>query len=212
MISLLLADDHAIVRGGLKQIFSLVPDVEVVGEATNGAAVLEYLRRHVPPDLVLLDLNMPGISGVDLLARIRAQHPTVPVLVLSMHNETQMASRILRAGASGYITKDCDPDVLLAAMRKVAAGGHYIAPELAEKMVFDAVFSTQQVPHALLSDRELEVLRLLINGLGVTDIATQLALSHKTVSTYKIRLMEKLNVSNLADLMRYAMQYGLMDT
>ena len=211
MIRLLLADDHAIVRGGLKQIFSLVPDVEVVGEANDGAEVLAYLRGNPAPDLVLLDLNMPGISGADLLVRIRAQQPAVPVLVLSMHNETQMASRILRAGARGYITKDCDPEVLLAAMRKVAAGGHYIAPALAEKMVFEAATSTQQAPHALLSDRELEVLRLLITGLGVTDIATQLALSHKTVSTYKIRLMEKLNVSNLADLMRYAMQYGLME-
>ena len=209
-IRVLLADDHAIVRGGLKQIFSLLSDIEVAGEAASGADVLDYLRRNEALDLILLDLNMPGITGTDLIARIKAQHPDLPILVLSMHNETQVASRMLRAGAQGYITKDSDPEVLLAAMRKVAAGGKYIAPELAEKMVFDASTNAPAAPHLGLSDRELEVLRLLITGLGVNDIAAQLVLSHKTVSTYKIRLMEKLSVSNLADLMRYAMQHELL--
>jgi DNA-binding NarL/FixJ family response regulator len=134
MIRLLLADDHAIVRSGLAQIFSLLPDIEVLGEARNGAELLAALRQHSALDLILLDLNMEGVSGADLIARIKAQRPGLPILVLSMHNEPQAATRMLRAGANGYITKDCNPDVLLVAMRRVAAGGKYIVPALAEKM------------------------------------------------------------------------------
>ena len=209
MIRLVIADDHAIVRGGLKQIFALAPDLEVVGEAVNGAEVLDGLRQRAF-DLLLLDINMPGLSGPDLIARIKAQRPDLPVLVLSMHNEPQVAARMLKAGANGYITKDCEPDILLAAIRKVAAGGKYIAPELAEKMVFDVTSTAQRAPHALLSDRELEVFRLLTSGKSVNDIAEQLCISNKTVSTHKVRLMEKLNLSSMADLMRYAMENGLL--
>lgn len=209
MIRLLIADDHAIVRGGLKQIFALAPDLEVVGEAVNGSEVLERLRLD-PVDLLLLDLNMPGISGADLITRIKAHRADLPILVLSMHNEPQVAARMLKAGASGYITKDCEPDILLAAIRKVAANGKYIDPDLAEKMVFDATSTAQRPPHSLLSERELEVLRLLTTGKGVNEIAMQLAISNKTVSTHKVRLMEKLNISSMADLMRYAMQHGLL--
>ena len=209
MIRLLIADDHAIVRGGLKQIFALVPDFEVVGEAVNGSEVLERLRLD-PFDLLLLDLNMPGISGADLITRIKAHRADLPILVLSMHNEPQVAARMLKAGAAGYITKDCEPDILLAAIRKVAAGGKYIDPDLAEKMVFDATSTAQRPPHSQLSERELEVLRLLTTGKGVNEIAMQLAISNKTVSTHKVRLMEKLNISSMADLMRYAMQHGLL--
>ncbi|WP_296445077.1 response regulator [Rhodoferax sp. UBA5149] len=209
MIQLVIADDHAIVRGGLKQIFALVPDFEVVGEAINGSEVLECLR-HAPFDLLLLDLNMPGISGADLITRIRAHRADLPVLVLSMHNEPQVAARMLKAGASGYITKDCEPDILLAAIRKVSANGKYIDPDLAEKMVFD-VTSTALAPlHSRLSDRELEVFRLLTTGKCVNEIAKQLAISNKTVSTHKVRLMVKMNLTSMADLMRYAMQHDIM--
>ena len=209
MIRLLLADDHAIVRGGLKQIFALQPGMTVAGEAVNGAEVLQRLREDAF-DLLLLDLNMPGISGPDLIARVKAHQPDLPVLVLSMHNEPHVAARVLQAGASGYITKDCEPDILLAAIAKVAAGGRYIAPELAEKMVFDTGAAAQQLPHHRLSDRELEVFRLLTTGLGVNEIAAQLAISSKTASTHKTRMLEKLNLSSMADLMRYAMAHDLL--
>jgi DNA-binding NarL/FixJ family response regulator len=210
MIRLVLADDHAIVRSGLTQIFSLLPDIEVLAEATNGSEVLEMLHKYAQIDLILLDLNMEGISGADLIARIKAHRPALPVLVLSMHNEPQVATRMLRAGANGYITKDCNPDILLAAMRRVAAGGKYIEPGLAEKMVFEVSATEERPLHNLLSDRERDVLRLLTVGKGVKEIADQLAISNKTVSTYKVRLMEKLNLSNMADLMRYAMEHGLL--
>ncbi len=206
MIRLVIADDHAIVRGGLKQIFAMVPDFEVVGEAVNGSEVLDCLRL-APFDLLLLDLNMSGISGADLIKRVKAHRSDLPVLVLSMHNEPQVAARMLRAGAAGYITKDCEPDILLAAIRKVAANGRYIAPDLAEKMVFDVTSTGQRLPHSLLSNREYEVFDLLISGKSVNEIATQLAISNKTVSTHKVRLMEKMNLSNMADLLRYAMEH-----
>lgn len=208
MIRLVIADDHAIVRGGLKQIFALVPDFDVVGEAVNGSEVLACLRLE-PFDLLLLDLNMPGISGADLINRVKAHRKDLPVLVLSMHNDPQVAARMLRAGASGYITKDCEPDILMAAIRKVAANGRYIAPDLAEKMVFDVTSTGQRPPHSLLSNREFEVFRLLVSGKSVNQIATQLAISNKTVSTHKVRLMEKTNLSNMADLLRYAMEHNV---
>lgn len=208
MIRLVIADDHAIVRGGLKQIFALVPDFDVVGEAVNGSEVLDCLRLQ-PFDLLLLDLNMPGISGADLIARVMAHRRDLPVLVLSMHNEPQVAARMLRAGAAGYITKDCEPDILLAAIRKVAAKGRYIAPELAEKMVFDVTSTAQRPLHSLLSNREFEVFGLLISGKSVNEIATQLAISSKTVSTHKGRLMEKMQLSNMTDLLRYAIEHKI---
>jgi DNA-binding NarL/FixJ family response regulator len=208
VIRLVIADDHAIVRGGLKQIFALVPDFDVVGEAVNGSEVLACLRLE-PFDLLLLDLNMPGISGADLINRVKAHRKDLPVLVLSMHNDPQVAARMLRAGASGYITKDCEPDILMAAIRKVAANGRYIAPDLAEKMVFDVTSTGQRPPHSLLSNREFEVFRLLVSGKSVNQIATQLAISNKTVSTHKVRLMEKTNLSNMADLLRYAMEHNV---
>lgn len=210
MIRLVLADDHAIVRSGLMQIFSVLPDIEVVAEATNGAEVLQALHQHRTLDLVLLDLNMAGISGADLIGRIKAHRPQLPILVLSMHNEPQVATRMLRAGANGYVTKDCNPDCLLLAMRKVAAGGKYIVPELAEKMAFDVTPDEQGPLHNRLSDRECEVLRQLTLGRGVKEIAQQLSISNKTVSTYKVRLMEKLQLGNMAELMRYAMEHDLL--
>lgn len=209
MIRLVIADDHAIVRGGLKQIFALVPDFEVIREATNGGEVMDCLRQETF-DLLLLDMNMPGISGAELITRVKAHRADLPILVLSMHNEVQVAARALKAGATGYITKDCEPEILMAAIRKVASRGKYIDPDLAEKMVFDISSSAEKPLHSLLSGRELEVFRLLTTGQGVNDIATQLSISNKTVSTHKVRLMEKLNLSSLAELMRYAMEHDLL--
>lgn len=210
MIRLVIAEDHAIVRGGLRQIFALAPDLTVVGEAINGGEVLEWLRG-TPFDVLLLDLNMPGISGVDLISRVTAHRPDLPILVLSMHNEPQVAARALKAGAKGYVTKDSEPETLLRAIRKVAAHGKFIAPELAEQMVFDATSSDAGPAHTLLSERELEVFRQLTSGKGVNDIARELAISNKTVSTHKARLMEKLRLGSMADLMRYAMEHKLLD-
>lgn len=209
MIRLVIAEDHAIVRAGLKQMFAMVSDFEVVGEAVNGSEVLECLHQS-EFDLLLLDINIPGISGADLIARAKGQRPSLPILVLSMHNESQVAARMLKAGADGYITKDSEPDLLVEAIRKVAGGSRYILPKLAEQMVFDTATPGDHLPHTLLSNRELDVFRLLVTGRGVNDIAEQLCISNKTVSTHKVRLMEKMNVTALADLVRYALQHDLL--
>jgi DNA-binding NarL/FixJ family response regulator len=211
MIRVLIADDHAIVREGLKQLFALDSDVVVAGEAIDGAQVLETLRQDSSFDLVLLDMTMPGVSGVNLISRIRAQEGAPPILVLSMHNELQIARRALSAGASGYLTKDSRPDILIAAIRKVAAGGRFIDPGLAEQMVFDADGAGQRLPHELLSDREFNILRLLVRGMSVNDIAEELVISNKTVSTHKARLMQKMNFQNNAELVRYAVTHGLIE-
>jgi len=210
MIRLLIADDHAIVRGGLKQIIALAPDIELAGEAANGVEVMQHLRGGVF-DLLLLDMNMPGVSGVALIERIRLFWTVLPILVFTMHNEIQVATRALKAGASGFITKDSDPEKLLAAIRKVSAGGKYIDPAVAEQIVFDATSINLDLPHTLLSERELEVFRLLVAGKSVNEIADQLCISNKTSSTHKVNLMAKMNFDNVADLVRYAMQHGLGD-
>jgi DNA-binding NarL/FixJ family response regulator len=210
-LRVLLADDHRIMREGLKQLFSLMPDIEVVGEATSGAEVLDLLRQHAPPDLLLLDMTMPGISGDDLITRVRARHPTLPVLVLSMHEEPQIAQRALKAGANGYLTKDQDPQTLLAAVRKVAGGGRFIDPLLAERMAFEVSGVTRRASHDALTNRELEVMRLLAQGLRVADIAVKLALSDKTISTHKARLMEKMGFASSAELVRYAIDHALVE-
>lgn len=206
MIAVLLADDHAIVRSGLRQIFALVGDIHPVGEATQGDEVLALVDK-VPADVLLLDLNMPGISGADLITRVKAHRPQLPILVLSMHNEAQVAARMLKAGASGYITKDCEPDILIAAIRKVAAQGRYIAPEIAEQLAFERSGHSDQAPHARLSEREWQIFQLLTQGRAVSEIAAELHISSKTVSTHKTRLFEKLNLSSVAELVRYAIAH-----
>jgi DNA-binding NarL/FixJ family response regulator len=208
MIRVLIADDHGIVREGLKQLFSLGTDISVVAEAVSGGEVLEAMRAG-GIDLILLDLTMPGISGVNLISRLRARDDCPPILVLSMHNELQVARRALTEGASGYLTKDSDPKTLMSAIRKVASGGRFIDPGLAEQMAFDT--GGDRKPHELLSDREYDIFRMLARGKGVNEIAEELSISNKTVSTHKARLMEKMNVQNNAELVRYALANGLVD-
>lgn len=208
MIRVLIADDHAIVRGGLKQILATTVDISAAAEATQGQEVIEKVRR-AEFDLLLLDMTMPGISGIDLIRRIRNEKPELPILVLSMYNEGQVVSRALRAGAAGYVAKDSEPEVLIAAIRKVAGGGRFIDPSLVDKVVFDADRGDSP-PHEALSDREYQVLRLLVAGSSLNDIGDSLKLSAKTISTYKMRLMQKLGVDNNADLVRYALRHGLM--
>jgi DNA-binding NarL/FixJ family response regulator len=191
MIKILIADDHAVVRSGLKQIVATAQDTVVVDEAVSGADVLAKLRTN-EIDLLTLDMTMPGISGVDLI-----------------HNEAQVVSRALRAGAAGYVTKDSDPEILLAAIHKLAAGGRFIDPKLVDAMVFER-HSGDVPPHEILSDREFEVLRLLAAGRSINDIADAFALSAKTISTHKRRLMQKLGLSNNAELIRYSIRHGLV--
>jgi DNA-binding NarL/FixJ family response regulator len=208
MIRILIADDHALVRGGLLQLFALAGDMEVVAQATHGGEVIDYLR-HVACDVILLDMSMPGISGVDLIVRIKARAPGIPVLVLSMHNEALMARRALKAGASGYLTKDGDPETLLTAVRKVASGGRYIDPALAEQMVFQTEAGQLEHPHEQLSNRELSIFRLLVDGKSVNQIADELAISNKTVSTHKARLMQKMGFQSNAEMLRYGIDHAL---
>jgi DNA-binding NarL/FixJ family response regulator len=210
VIRLVIAEDHAIVRSGLKQIFATTADVKVVGEAVDGGSVLDCFRQ-LDFDLLLLDLNMPGLSGAELIARLKSQYPTKPILVLSMHNTVQVAARALKAGANGYCTKDSEPEVLLDAIRKVARGGKYLIPELAEQMIFASVEQGDALPHTKLSDREMQIFSHLVKGVSVNDIADQLNISNKTVSTHKVRLMEKLNTATIADLILYAVRHQLMD-
>jgi DNA-binding NarL/FixJ family response regulator len=209
-IRVLIADDHAIVRAGLRQLFALAPDIQVVGEADRGANVIEALREQAV-DLLLLDMTMPGITGEDLIARLRAHHPQLPILVLSMHDEPQVALRALRAGAGGYLAKDKDAQTLLAAVRRVAGGGNFVDPTVAERMALEVSGLAPRRKHDQLSDRESQVLRLLASGLSVNEIAARLSISNKTVSTHKARLMERMGFASNAELVRYAVANGLVD-
>ncbi len=210
MIKLLLADDHAIVRDGLKQLFGLYPDIEVAAEASNGGQVLDALRESTF-DLLLLDLSMPGISGLDLIARIRARYPEQRILILSMHTEPNVASRALKSGAHGYLSKDSDSDTLLSAIRKVAGGNRFLDPALGVQLAFgiENDGESDASTEAKLTDREYNIMQMLLRGMGVNEIARDLSISNKTVSTHKARLMKKLGVDSNAELVRYAMKHGL---
>ncbi|MCQ4348947.1 response regulator transcription factor [Pseudomonas stutzeri] len=209
MIRVLVAEDHTIVREGIKQLIGMARDLCVAGEASNGQQLLEILRQ-TPCEVVLLDISMPGINGLEAIPRIRALASPPAILVLSMHDEAQMAARALKSGAAGYATKDSDPALLLTAIRKVAGGGRYIDPALADRMVFEVGLTDTRPPHALLSEREFSVFERLVRGEGVNEIAQQLSVSSKTVSTHKARLMQKLDAHSVADLVRYAMEHKLV--
>jgi DNA-binding NarL/FixJ family response regulator len=210
MIRALIADDHAVVRQGLKQILGDTPEMLVAGEATNGQEVLDKVRAE-PWDVVVLDISMPDRSGLDILKQLRSERPKLPVLVLSMHSEDQYAVRVLKAGASGYLTKDSAPDELVKAIRKVVSGGRYVSSFLAEKLAFEIGTDSSRLPHETLSDREFQVLRLIAAGKSVTEIAAELYLSPKTVSTYRARMLEKMNLGTTAELIHYAVQNHLID-
>jgi DNA-binding NarL/FixJ family response regulator len=210
MIRLLIADDHALMREGLKRLFAMGTVISVVAEASSGAQVFDILRR-IEVDLILLDISMPGISGANLINHIHQQEKSPRILVLSMHNELQVARSALSAGASGYLTKDSEPDTLIAAVIKVAAGGQFMDPRLAEQMAFDVGHGAQKLPHALLSNREFEIFDRLVRGRSVNEIAEELVISNKTVSTHKARLMQKMQCSNNAQLVRYAILHSLLD-
>lgn len=209
MIRILIADDHAIVREGLKQVISTTDDMAVTGEAADGLEALEQVRKQ-DWDVIVLDMTMPGISGIDLIKRLRKEKHGLHILVLSMHREDQFAVRALKAGASGYLTKGSAPDVLISAIRRVAGGGKYISRALAEKLAFEVGPFEEKPLHETLSDREYQVLRMISSGKNINQIAVELSLSANTVSTHKHRLMRKLNVSNNAELIQYALSQEIV--
>jgi DNA-binding NarL/FixJ family response regulator len=210
-ISVLIADDHAIVREGLRRILAGDPAFRVAGEAKDGHEVLAAVRAG-GFDVLLLDLSMPGRSGIELLKQVKAERPALKVLVLSMHDEEQYAVRAIRAGASGYLNKDTAGAQLVAALRRIAAGGLFITPTVAEALAAGLQAPANELPHKRLSDREYEVLLLLAGGESVSGIAERLHLSVKTVSTHKTHIFEKMNLGSLADLVRYALAHKLLDS
>jgi DNA-binding NarL/FixJ family response regulator len=207
MIRVLLADDHEIVRDGLKRILGACSDVQVAGEAANGDEALALARAN-DYDLALLDMSMPGLSGIDLVKRLKAEKPKMRLLVLSMHGEPQYAARALKAGAAGYLTKDSAAEQLVGAIRKVAAGGVMVSEAAAAGLL--AASSGEGPPHSRLSDREFEVFKQLAGGASPTEIARRLHLSVKTVSTHKTRIQEKLGLASTAELVRYALEHELL--
>jgi len=210
MIKTVIADDHPIVRAGLKQILVDASDIEVTAEAGDGHELLKLIRKG-GIDVVLLDLTMPGLMGLDALKQMRVENPNLPILVLSMHPEDQYGIRVLKAGASGYLMKSAAPDQLVVAIRKVYRGGKYVSPSLAEKMAFGLQTGTSGLPHEALSDREYQVLCMIASGKTVKEIAGELSLSEKTISTYRTRILEKMNMKSSAELTHYAIKLNLVD-
>jgi two-component system, NarL family, invasion response regulator UvrY len=209
MIKILVADDHPVVRKGLVQIIAETADMMVAGEAATGPDVLDKIRRE-DWNVILLDISLPGMSGLEVLKQIKSEYPRLPVLMLSVHPEDQYARRVLKAGASGYLTKESAPDQLIGAIRKVSAGGRYISPSLAERLAYELATDLERPPHEILSDREYQVLHLIASGKTVKEIAEQLSLSVKTVSTYRSRILEKMGMKNNAELTHYAIQNKLV--
>ena len=211
MIRIIVADDHTIVREGLKQLLGAQTDFTVAGEAQDGHDVIR-LVREMEFEVLLLDMSMPGRSGIELIKQVRNEKPRLRILVLSMHEERQYAVRAIKAGAAGYLTKESASAQLVTAIRKVASGGAYISSAVAEQIALDAMPQTDGPLHTTLSDREYQVSQLIAGGVTVTDIAAQLNLSVKTVSTHKARLLQKMNMSSQSELIRYAISHKLIDT
>ena len=210
MIKVLLADDHAIVRDGLKQILSRTGDIVAGGEAKDGQEVLRLVRDG-KWDLLLMDMSMPGRSGIDLIKQVKSEQPRLPILVLSMHQEHQYAVRAIRAGAAGYLNKDSASELLVSAIRKVVSGGVFVSQTAAELLARETMGGADAAPHTLLSDREFQVFNMIVQGKTVTEIAAELSLSVKTVSTHKTHVLEKMNLANQAELVRYAIAHQLLD-
>jgi DNA-binding NarL/FixJ family response regulator len=210
-ITVLLADDHQMVREGLKGLLESVPDIHVVGEADTGHAALKQLSDY-SARVAVIDLSMPGMQGIDLIRRLRTEFPNLAILVLTMHAEEQYALRALRAGANGYLTKDRAAAELVLAIRKVASGGAYITPSLAERLALQlGGLRDEQPSHAHLTNREFDVLRMIVAGKRMTEIAEDLNLSIKTISTHKSRIMEKMGLESAAALIKYGLNHGLLD-
>lgn len=210
MIRILIADDHAIVRGGLKQLLSGQSDFLVAGEAANGLEALKQIREQ-PFDVALMDMSMPGRSGIELIKQIKSEKPRLAIMVLSMHKEEQYAVRALKAGALGYLTKESAPDQLVAAIRKVASGGAFISSGVAERLALELGGNHEADPHTLLSDREYQIFRMIVLGMPIGVIAGELSLSVKTVSTHKTRILQKMRMASSAELIHYAIRHQLVE-
>lgn len=208
MIKILITDDHAIVRRGLRQILAETTDLVVAGEAENAHQLLELLRKH-DYGVLMLDISLPGRSGFDILQQVKLLRPKLPILVHSMHAEGQFAVRMLKAGAAGFLTKESAPEELIKAIRKVYAGGRYVSAALGEKLADGLLADTSMLPHETLSDREYQIMCLIASGKMPKEIAGELSLSVKTVSTYRARLLDKLNLKTNAELMHYAIHHNL---
>jgi len=209
-LRILIVDDHPIVRQGLRQTLADAADICEIGEAAHGPQAIDLVRQS-DWDAVVLDIGLPGRGGIEILKDIKRERPRLPVLILSMHPEDQYAIRALRAGAAGYITKETAPEKLLEAIRKITTGGRFISAELAERLAMEVAIDVPGTPHAVLSDREFEVLRLIGTGLSVGDIADRMSLSVKTVSTYRGRILDKMRMKNNAELMQYVLTNRLGD-
>lgn len=207
-VRLIVTDDHELVRAGLLQLFEGAPGIEVVGEAVNGEELMRKLQT-TQVDLVLLDLDMPGENGANLIERIRRHYPDLLILILSAHDEIKVVSRAVQAGASGYICKDCSPKTLLEAIHKVVATGKYLSPLMAEELAYTSAIPQVNNSLALLSSREQEIFRLLVEGLSNDDISRQLFISDRTVSAHKINLLNKLGLKNVVELVHYSIQHQL---
>lgn len=211
MIRILLADDHPSVRRGVKQILVDEYPEALIGEACTAPEVLDEAGKQ-PWNLIVLDLTMPGRSGLDVLHELRTAHPGIPILVLSMHPEDQFAVRVFRAGASGYLSKECVAEEMVAAVKRILAGGKYVRPSIADLLATQLHDGDgNQPPHSRLSDREFQVMNLIAQGNTVTTIAENLCLSVKSVSTYRTRILEKLHLHSTADLVRYALNHRLVE-
>jgi DNA-binding NarL/FixJ family response regulator len=209
MIKILIADDHAVVRRGLRQIVEDEADIVIAAEAATGAQAIERARQ-IEYDVALLDVNLPDVSGLEVLKQIKAARPNKAVLILSVHPEDQYAVRMLKAGASGYLNKDSAPEELVKAIRQVHLGGRYVSEALAHTLATDPDRAADQPPHAALTDREYQIFLLLAAGKAVGQIATELTLSAKTVSTHRTHILEKMELTNNAELMRYALEHDLL--
>ena len=209
MIKILSADDHPVVRRGLRQILGEESDMTVLGEAATSPEVLEKVRQQ-HYDLVLLDITLPGRGGLEVLKELKHDYPKLPVLILSMHPEDQFGARVLKAGAAGYMTKESAPEILVNAIRKVHGGGKYVSPSLAEKLAFDLEIDTNRPLHERLSDREYQVMCMIASGKTVSEVAKELSLSVKTISTHRARILEKMKMRTNAQLTHYAVKNQLV--
>lgn len=210
MIRIVIADDHAIVRQGLCRLLTLATDLEMAGEVSDGEQLIDFLENH-SIDLLLLDMSMPGACGVDLISRLKGLWPDLRMLVLTMHNDSRLAASAIKAGAMGYITKDSDPDMIISAIRYCAAGQRYLHPGLGARLMLEEPEVTKNELHRSLSDREYQIFLLLVKGLPLSEIGDSLHISPKTVSTHKFRIMQKMSMTSISELVRYAVRFKLLD-
>ncbi|MDO9011433.1 MAG: response regulator transcription factor [Gallionella sp.] len=210
MIRVLIADDHDLVRQGLRRIIENTPDIEVVAEQANGVDALHWLG-HNDCDVLLLDISMPGRNGIEVLKQLRAEKPKLPVLILSNYTEDQYAVRLIKSGAAGYLTKGCASAIVVEALRTVASGKKYFSPAVLDMLTHELAMPEGKLPHEILSNREYQIFRYLASAKTVTEIGEMLNLSGKTVSTYRTRILEKMNLRNNAELMQYAIEKHLTE-